>query len=105
MQDLQAPTFFREAILEGMNTIRATLEPHADGTVHLPLPPELRQGKVNVVALIELVEPTAGSVDAKPSPNDASHSGARVPDLHPGALQPTADFDDPLPDEFWLGEV
>ena len=25
-------------------------------------------------------------------------------DLHPGAFQPTDDFDDPLPDEFWLGE-
>ena len=23
--------------------------------------------------------------------------------LHPGALQPTPDFDAPLPDEFWAG--
>ncbi len=28
----------------------------------------------------------------------------RIAGLHPGAFQPTADFDDPLPDEFWLGK-
>ncbi|MEO8612549.1 MAG: hypothetical protein ABI690_31930 [Chloroflexota bacterium] len=28
----------------------------------------------------------------------------RILGLHPGAFQPTDDFDDPLPDEFWLGE-
>lgn len=28
----------------------------------------------------------------------------RIPDLHPGAWEVSDDFDDPLPDEFWLGE-
>ena len=28
----------------------------------------------------------------------------RIAGMHPGAFQPTADFDDPLPDEFWLGK-
>ena len=28
----------------------------------------------------------------------------RVLGLHPGAFQPSDDFDAPLPDEFWLGE-
>jgi prevent-host-death family protein len=28
----------------------------------------------------------------------------RMPDLHPGAFQPSDDFDAPLPDGFWLGE-
>jgi antitoxin (DNA-binding transcriptional repressor) of toxin-antitoxin stability system len=28
----------------------------------------------------------------------------RIPNLHPGAIQPTADFDTPLPDEFWTGQ-
>jgi hypothetical protein len=74
-----------------MSTIRATLEPDADGTLHLPLPPELRQGKVHVVAILE----PANAKGVGPS--------ARVPDLHPGALQPAADFDEPLPDEFWQG--
>jgi hypothetical protein len=29
--------------------------------------------------------------------------GERIPDLHPGAWV-SDDFNDPLPDEFWLGE-
>jgi len=29
----------------------------------------------------------------------------RRPDLHPGAFQPSEDFDAPLPDEFWVGET
>jgi antitoxin (DNA-binding transcriptional repressor) of toxin-antitoxin stability system len=29
----------------------------------------------------------------------------RVLDLHPGAIWTSDDFDDPLPDEFWLGEA
>lgn len=29
--------------------------------------------------------------------------GKRIPDLHPGAWM-SDDFDEPLPDEFWLGE-
>jgi len=28
----------------------------------------------------------------------------RIPNLHPGAIWTSDDFDDPLPDEFWLGE-
>ncbi len=42
-----------------MNTITATLEADADGTLHLPLPPELRQGKLKVTAT---VEPLAATV-------------------------------------------
>lgn len=30
-------------------------------------------------------------------------TGTRVPGLHEGAIQPAADFDAPLPDEFWTG--
>jgi antitoxin (DNA-binding transcriptional repressor) of toxin-antitoxin stability system len=29
--------------------------------------------------------------------------GTRIPDLHPGSITTTDDFDDPLPDAFWLG--
>jgi len=36
-----------------MSTISAILEPSSDGKLHLPLPPELRQGKVKVVATLE----------------------------------------------------
>lgn len=28
----------------------------------------------------------------------------RILGLHPGAIWTSEDFDDPLPDEFWLGE-
>lgn len=30
-------------------------------------------------------------------------STPRVANLHPGAMTMSPDFDDPLPDEFWLG--
>lgn len=36
-----------------MSTITAILEPDADGTLHLPLPPELRGGKVEVTATLK----------------------------------------------------
>ncbi len=36
-----------------MSTITAILEPDADGTLHLPLPVELRQSKVRVTATLE----------------------------------------------------
>ena len=39
-----------------MSTITAILEPDADGTLHLPLPAELRHGKVRVEAKVEAVE-------------------------------------------------
>jgi prevent-host-death family protein len=31
-------------------------------------------------------------------------AGPRTPSLHPGAFQVAADFDEPLPDEFWTGQ-
>jgi antitoxin (DNA-binding transcriptional repressor) of toxin-antitoxin stability system len=34
----------------------------------------------------------------------SSPAAPRIPDLHPGAFQPSDDFDAPLPDGFWLGE-
>ena len=42
--------------LRGMSTITAILEPDADGTLHLPLPPELRHGKIRVTASVEPAE-------------------------------------------------
>jgi len=42
-----------------MSTIVATLEPDVDGTLHLPLPPELRHGKLKVTATVETVSPTS----------------------------------------------
>lgn len=45
--------------LHRVSTISAILEPDADGTLHLPLPAELRGGKVRVEAKVEAVEPPA----------------------------------------------
>jgi hypothetical protein len=36
-----------------MSTVTAILEPHADGTVHLPVPLELRRGKLRVTATLQ----------------------------------------------------
>ena len=33
----------------------------------------------------------------------AANGQRRIPELHPGNFQPILDFDDPLPNEFWLG--
>jgi hypothetical protein len=50
-----------------MSTINAVLEAQADGTLHLPVPPNLRRGKVKIVATLHAVQETANqSVEAKP---------------------------------------
>jgi hypothetical protein len=36
-----------------MSTITAILEADADGTLHLPVPQNLRRGKVKVIAMLE----------------------------------------------------
>ena len=36
-----------------MSTISAILEPDVDGTLHLPIPPEMRSSKVKVTATLE----------------------------------------------------
>lgn len=30
---------------------------------------------------------------------------ARIPELHAGAIQTSDDFDEPLPEEFWIGNA
>jgi hypothetical protein len=42
-----------------MSTVTAILEAHPDGTIHLPLPVELRHGKVEVVATLKAVQETS----------------------------------------------
>jgi len=41
--------------LHAMSTITAILDPAADGTLHLPLPEELRHGRVRVTASFQAV--------------------------------------------------
>jgi hypothetical protein len=56
-----------------MSTITAILEADADGTLHLPVPQNLRRGKVKVVATLETeLEPVPPSKTTKPgTPLDA----------------------------------
>jgi antitoxin (DNA-binding transcriptional repressor) of toxin-antitoxin stability system len=35
----------------------------------------------------------------------AERPAQRIAGLHPGSMRMSDDFDDPLPDSFWLGEV
>ena len=41
-----------QLLLRIVSTITAILEPHADGSLHLPVPAEMRRGKVKVIATL-----------------------------------------------------
>ena len=69
-----------------MNTITAILEPNADGTLHLPLPEELRHGKVKVEAKLE----AANAEQKTPEPGSLKGFGALK-----GKIQMAPDFDEP----------
>lgn len=75
--------------LRALNTITAILEPNADGTLHLPLPPELRRGKVKVEATLRPVP--EDSADAAP-PVGKGFGAFR------GKIWMAPDFDEPLDD-------
>ena len=47
-----------------MSTITAILEPDADGTLHLPIPSEMRSSKVKVTATLESVGEATVVADA-----------------------------------------
>ena len=51
-------------ILRPVSTITAILEPDVDGTLHLPLPADMRSSKVKVTATLE-------SVGSRPSQSQA----------------------------------
>jgi hypothetical protein len=44
-----------------MSTITAILEAHADGTLHLPVPAELRHGKIEVTATLKAANGTSSA--------------------------------------------
>ncbi len=66
-----------------MSTISAILEPEADGSLRLPLPPELRHGKVRIEAKLESAE----------SPSPRPQFGCLA-----GKITLAPDFDEPLED-------
>jgi predicted DNA-binding antitoxin AbrB/MazE fold protein len=70
-----------------MVSIRAIYE---NGTLHLLKPVDLKEGQEVEITIV---------------PKDTqSKRGERILGLHPGAMQMSDDFDEPLPDSFWLGE-
>jgi hypothetical protein len=66
-----------------MSTITAILEPDADGSLHLPIPPELRHSAVKVTATLEAV----------PRHQGRPHFGCMA-----GKIELAPDFDKSLPD-------
>ena len=52
-------------ILRPVSTITAILEPDVDGTLHLPLPADMRSSKVKVVATLEAADSSYTNPAAK----------------------------------------
>lgn len=67
------------------------------------LPAQLTNIVAQAEAGDEVVVTQNGSPMVKLSPIVVAKK-PRVFGLHPGAMVMAPDFDDPLPDEFWLGE-
>ena len=83
-----------------VSTITAILEADADGTVHLPLPVELRKSRVKVIATIE----AAQDKNARPTLDEAQAALRRLQELgtfkdiaDPVAWQRAIRKDRPLP--------
>jgi hypothetical protein len=68
--------------------IVAILEADPDGTLHLPLPPSMRQGKLNVTATVEPVR--SEQID--------THSNLKGIGCLKGKIRLSEDFDAPLED-------
>jgi len=75
-----------------MNKVVLVLEPDADGSLHLPVPPELRGGKVKVEATLTQVTP--GAEETPHAPPLAKGFGSLK-----GKISLAPDFDD-TPEDF-----
>lgn len=71
-----------------MSTINAILQPDPDGTVHLPLPPDLRHGPLLVTATLEPAPPVT------PTDSDRLKGFGCLR----GKISLSPDFDEPLED-------
>ena len=72
--------------LFAMSTITAILEADADGTLHLPLPAELRKARIRVTAELEPV----AALSEPPPPALKGFGCLR------GSISMSPDFDEPL---------
>ena len=80
------------ASLHPMSTITAILEPHADGSLHLPLPEELRHRRVRVEARLE----AADEMESSPTLATPEMLGQRKEAL--AALRALGGLKDVIPD-------
>ena len=62
-----------------------------------------KNGQLRLLDPVDLAENEEVSITIRPAMPPKSPSPRR-PNLHPGEIWMSDDFDDPLPDEFWLGE-
>jgi hypothetical protein len=82
-----------------MSTITAILEADADGTLHLPLPPELRHGKIEVTATLKVANGTSARTPTA-TPEMVQRRMAALARVR--ALDPYRDVDDPVA---WQREI
>ncbi|MDQ7024030.1 MAG: antitoxin family protein [Anaerolineae bacterium] len=62
-------------------------------------------GKLRLLDPVELQEGQEVKIIIVPKGDNLQERfTGRIPDLHPGGFYMSEDFDDPLPDSFWLGE-
>jgi len=73
-----------------MSTITAILEPQGDGTLHVPLPEELRHAKVKLVATLVALPATEAADESA-----VSYKGFGA---LKGKISLSPDFDEPLED-------
>ena len=65
LRDAPLPTPPSSDNLPAMSTITAILEPDPDGCLHLPVPEEMRGGKVKVIASLETVVASEAAEQAR----------------------------------------
>jgi Protein of unknown function (DUF2281) len=53
-----------------------------------------------LVAVLDFIQ----STKAKTTQKSTQHNSPRIPGLHQGEIWMSEDFNEPLADEFWLGE-
>jgi len=64
-----------------MSTFTAILEADDDGTLHLPLPAELRHGKVQVTVTLTAADPVVPSTVMRASPDQVARRRAALHEL------------------------
>lgn len=82
-----------------MATITAILEADADGTLHLPVPASMRQGKVRVEARLESIRPDDGVSPPLSSPSSVTPEMLEARRQALATLRqmdPFRDIDDPV---------